>query len=31
MRFQGCEIDAETFQHAQRRLAQELKAHRQTT
>src|SRR5271157_2751767 len=30
MRFQGCEIDAETFQHAQRRLAQEQKTPRQT-
>jgi len=28
MRFQGCEIDAETFQQAQRRLAQEMKAER---
>ena len=31
MRFQGCEIDAETFQQALWRIAQEQKAHRQTT
>jgi hypothetical protein len=28
MRFHGCEIDAETFQQAQRRVAQEMKAER---
>ncbi len=28
MRFQGCQIDAETFQQAQRRLAQARKAER---
>ncbi len=28
MRFQGCEIDTETFQHSQRRVAQAMKAER---
>jgi ParB-like nuclease domain len=31
MKFQGCEIDDETFQKAKGRLAQEMKAHRETT
>jgi hypothetical protein len=31
MKFQGCEIDPETFNQAKVRLAQEQKAHRQTT
>lgn len=31
MKFAGCEIDPETFQQAKGRLAQEQKAHRQTT
>jgi hypothetical protein len=31
MKFVGCEIDPETFQQAKGRLAQEQKAHRQTT